>query len=289
MDSLFSIEPNPGTDYAHVWRRVHEVEDAIKRIDHMWHVMKLYLDKNFENEFRLHPCERSWELILGFTLNQCGFKFKTDHLHRLDFAIVFEDRKLWIEATTPKSGVTSDAIPSFSDNNLSVYPEPQIILRIRGKIDDKLKQFQECIYNGSVSQEDYFVIAISGMQFPPIVDDVLSPAILKAVIPIGEPQIWVNRETCIVQDRNTYEYRSKLIKNNGSEVETTCFLDPRYSAISAVLFSDANFLMENERVKSSFIIVHNPLAINVLPKGFFGIGTEIFPVINNHTISWTIT
>ncbi len=291
MASLFSTKPKTNTDYAHVWRRVHEVHGAKERIDFMWQEMQPYADSNFAREYRLHPYERSWELILGSTLLRRGFQLEHKSPRGPDFKVVDKKRFVWIEATAPSSGISCpDAIPVPPDNAMFDYPERQIILRIRGQIETKLKQFQIFVQSSSVSNNDCFVIAINGMQFHFIVDDDTSPAILKAVLPIGAPQIQINRKTGEVRE-STMEYRPTVLKESGNEVMTTCFLNPAYSSVSAVLFSDANFLMDadSEWVNRSITVVHNPLATNPLPHGWFGLGKEIIPVINDDTVSWTIT
>lgn len=288
MDSLFSTTPKPDTDYEHVWRRVHEVDGAKERIDHMWQELHQYVDPNFVSEYRLHPYERSWELILGSTLLKCGFQLASKPSQGPDFKVVYGDHFIWIEATAPTSGNGLDAIPVPPDNAMFDYPERQIILRIRGAIEEKFKQFQTFARDGSIGRNDCFVIAINGMQFHFIMDIDTSPAILKAVLPAGAPQIRVNRETGEILE-DTVEYRSALLKNSGKEVATTCFLDPAYADVSAVLFSVANFLMNSEWANRFVTVVHNPLAANPLPHGWLGFGSEIVPVINDDSVSWTIT
>jgi len=60
--------------------------------------------------------------------------------------------------------------------------------------------------------------------------------------------------------------------------------------VSAVLFSEANFLMDsNSELANRFVtVVHNPLAKNPLPHGWLGFGSEIVPVINGDSVSWNM-
>jgi len=288
MDSLFTVQPTSGTDYEHVWRRVHEVDGARQRIDDMWHSMRPLLDSQFAHEFRTRPYERSWELILGSSLLAHGAQLVAKTAQGPDFKVIDGDRFVWIEATAPTSGGGPDAIPVPPADAMFDYPERQIILRIRGAIEEKLKQFQSFAAVGGTGRDDAYVIAVNGMQFHTIIDGDTAPAVLKAVLPIGAPQIRINGVTGEVVD-NSVEYRPARLRHSGSEVATTCFLDPAYSSVSAVLFSEANFLMGPEWVSQCTTVVHNPRATQPLPSGWFGFGREIFIHIDDDSVSWTVT
>lgn len=289
MDSLFSCRPLPETDYAHVWTRVHEVDGAIERIEHMWEEVSPFADANFIHEFALHPYDRMWELILGATLLRRGHRLSAKGVQGPDFRVERDGGSVWVEATCPGRGLGPDAIPVPPKDAMFDYPEEQIILRIRGAIEEKSKQFQSFVGRGLVGDADCFVVAINGMRFPFIADDANSPAILKAVVPVGAPQLLVNRATGEIRE-GTFRNRSALTKRSGSDVATTCFLDPAYAHISAVLFSEANFLMDADSnwANSNVTIVHNPLAAHPLPSGWFGFGSEIIFRVGEESVSWSV-
>lgn len=289
MKSLFSTSPTPDTDYAHVWRRVHEVDGAVERIDRMWSELRQYADSNFVREFPLHPYERSWELILGATLLRRGHRLAVKGSRGPDFKVLLDDRCVWIEATSPTAGTGPDSIPSPPPDALFDYPERQTILRIRGAIEAKHSQFGSFVSSGLVDPTDCFVIAVNSMQFPFLVDDPNSPAILKAVLPFGRPQLLVNRQTGEMRD-GTFEYRPAIEKLNGSEVAMSCFLDPAYAQVSAVLLSEANFLMDadSEFANRYTTLVHNPLATTPLPRGWLGFGSEIVIRVDDDNVTWSL-
>ncbi|MDZ4063660.1 MAG: hypothetical protein U1E22_03235 [Coriobacteriia bacterium] len=194
-----------------------------------------------------------------------------------------------MEATCPGRGEGPDAIPIPPSDAMFDYPERQIILRIRGAVDEKSRQYRSFVPKGLVGASDCFVVAVNGMRFPFIAEDANSPAILKAVMPVGAPQLLVNRATGEMRD-GTFAYRPALSKRNGSDVATTCFLDPAYAHISAALFSEANFLMDanSESANRYVTIVHNPLATNPLPPGWFGFGSEVVLSVDEEAVSWSL-
>lgn len=287
MDSLFSVAPSPGTEYEWVHQRALEVDGAEARLNRMRADLSPYLDPAFESHFRVSPRERAWELLLGATLLRRGFQLQPKRPAGPDFKIRDANRTVWIEATAPSSGNASDGIPVPPTNAMFDYPERQIVLRIRGAIDQKLEQFRRFAAGGAADDSDPFVIAINGMRFHTIIDMDSSPAILKAVMPIGAPQLVVNRFTGEVVD-NRMEFRPTLLRDSGSEVATTCFLDSNYSRISAVAFTDANFLMDTDDVEQLFTVVRNPLAANPLPAYWFGFGREFSLEITDNRVSWDI-
>jgi len=289
MDSLFTCQPSLGSDYAHVWKRAREVDGAVERIDRMWREVRPYADSNFESEFSRHPYERAWELILGATLLRCGRRLIAKSPAGPDFKVEHDGLCVWVEATCPARGDGPDAIPIPPPDAMFDYPERQIVLRIRGAIDEKSRQYQSFLPRGLVGAGDAFVVAVNGMRFPFIAEDASSPAILKAVMPVGKPQLLVNQATGEMRG-GRFAYQPTLIKQNGSAVATTCFLDPAFAHVSAVLFSEANFLMDaNSEAANRYVtVIHNPLATNPLPSGWLGFGNEISFSIGEEVVTWSL-
>ncbi|HEX9870723.1 MAG TPA: hypothetical protein VGC99_19435, partial [Candidatus Tectomicrobia bacterium] len=69
-------------------------------------------------------------------------------------------------------------------------------------------------------------------------------------------------------------FRDSIEKKSGEIVSTNVFLDPEYASMSAVLYSSVDALNRPKVLGSDFILVHNPLARNPLPLGFFAFGVE---------------
>lgn len=259
-----------------------QVPGARQRFDEMWQIFQPYADHNFENEFLLHPRERFWEMMLTVALLDGGINISCPKPGP-DICISSDDRTVWIEAVAPKSGSGPNSVPIPPDDKMFDYPEPKIILRFRNALDEKFKGYKKYIDNGPVRANDPYVIALSGGQMNVLIDSDEAPAIMKTVLPIGPPSVRINTETHKIEDWG-YAQRPNVFTVNDSPVSTEFFLDPQYSSISAVLFSEANFLISPAVARKNFLVIHNPTATNPLPKGWLGFGRECIPRIEGDTL-----
>lgn len=73
-----------------------------------------------------------------------------------------------------------------------------------------------------------------------------------------------------------FEYRPELKKVAGNTIPTTLFLDPKYGAISGILYSRASVNFLPQPMGGDFIFIHNPLATNPVHHGFFKLGQEYY-------------
>jgi hypothetical protein len=103
---------------------------------------------------------------------------------------------------------------------------------------------------------------------------------LKAVLPIGWPKVTLDTHSHTAVDAG-FEYRPEIMRNSGTNVPTTSFLDPKYEAISAVLYSRAGVSQLPRRMGEDFIFIHNPLAKNPVPLGFLKLGKEYYEQKNS--------
>lgn len=72
-------------------------------------------------------------------------------------------------------------------------------------------------------------------------------------------------------------------------IRTDYFIDPKYSRISAVIYSYANVTdsIEVSDLGRDFFIIHNPLATNKLPLGSIKCGIEYKVEVDDEFISIT--
>ncbi len=104
------------------------------------------------------------------------------------------------------------------------------------------------------------------------------PQIVKALLPIGDLVLQINRDTKEIIDQG-YNFRdsvSKKAKNGHIPISTQFFLNPYYSFISGVLYSYANAFnpIELDKLGCDFFFVHNPLAKNKIVEGAIKCGQE---------------
>ncbi len=126
---------------------------------------------------------------------------------------------------------------------------------------------------GIVGPDDVYVIAISGVQLGPIpMDHGIShlPLTVETVFPIGPLALVLNKETHRIQGSRVTE-RFSIRNANGAPVPTTPFVDPAYSAVSAVFGCSIDCCAEP---KLPAYVVHNPFAHAHIPIGVLGITIE---------------
>lgn len=83
----------------------------------------------------------------------------------------------------------------------------------------------------------------------------------------------INRVTRAVTGRYV-EYRDRVKKALGAEVETDLFLNSESSHISAVLFGESDWVNPSDPPGADFKLVHNSTATAPLPDGWLPAGDE---------------
>jgi len=145
--------------------------------------------------------------------------------------------------------------------------------------------------SGLVMPTDPYVIAVDGCKIRTAVMETDTPRILKAVFPIGNPQVTIDRRTGIVVD-NGHQHRPKITRVGGAEVRTDLFLNPEYANLSGVLYSHVSARTSpfDKRMGEDFVFIHNPLATdNNLPRGFLKAGREYVPTEENEGYTIKVT
>ena len=194
-----------------------------------------------------------------------------------DILVNDSTRRIWIEAVAPDQGEIGlpDRVPDLIYGVVMNYPEEQIILRYRAAIQEKHdNKYKGYIARNIVGDHDAFVIAVnsSKLSFAWPHGSII-PEIIKAVFPVGDPQLEIDRKSHAVLGRS-FQYRSSIKKNSGNSVPTDIFLNPDYKGITGILFSHVSVTRSPEAIGSDFVFVHNPLARNPLPEGCFNFGAE---------------
>lgn len=75
-----------------------------------------------------------------------------------------------------------------------------------------------------------------------------------------------------------FEYRDKVQKNSGAGISTNIFLEAGCDKLSGIIYSRVDAGNPTFRMGQDFIFIHNPLAVNPLPKGFLKFGEEYIAV-----------
>ena len=121
--------------------------------------------------------------------------------------------------------------------------------------------------------EDAFLIAICGGIIQLLWFDAPLPAIVRALYPIGDHKVTIDTMKMEIIDEH-YEARHEILKDSGSAVSTDTFLDPLYSRISGVLFSDVDITNIPSEPGREFLYIHNYHANVPMEKGWLKIGKD---------------
>ncbi|MBU1976749.1 MAG: hypothetical protein KKA62_02210 [Nanoarchaeota archaeon] len=246
-----------------------------KRIEEMWSMYEPYGDRDFKNKAmedgQFTQC--MWEMHLACTLLNGGHTLQERVRHSgPDCILMYEEQPYLIEARAPNAGTGPDAVPDLVDGVVNTVPEENIILRITQSIVEKYEQHQNWLSKGIVSHTDPLVVAINISDASMISGDFM-PYVLKAVFGFEHARIHINPETN-AKIGNSWSFRAYIEKKNGERINTTYFQVPKYSSISAIIYSGENILYKPEIMGEEFTIVHNPFAGNPIPHNLLKFGTE---------------
>jgi type I restriction enzyme S subunit len=200
-----------------------------------------------------------------------------------DFLLREEGARIWIEVTCPEpTGIPGDWFTPGADRAHD-FPHREILLRWTAAIKEKAEQLiggsgrQGYLQQGLVVSSDRYVIAVNGRRmrngpFSQLEGISTFPLAVEAVFAIGPYQVTLDRKTLEIVDRS-HQSRPFVLKDSGVAVPAFTFLDPAYSAISAIWALDVDGADDVGSPQASAVI-HNPLAANPLPRGILPADAE---------------
>lgn len=252
--------------------------DVKNWIEDLWQQYEPYADKQFPEDFKRRFMQRSWELYLGTTLLNRGFKLGAHKDFGPDFDAHLQngERLAWIEAVATEKGDGPDKVPEIVHGVVMAVPEKEMLLRIANALDKKFKQYQARLENKIVQNSDPYVIAInrSDLEHP----ESNIPLIIKVLFPIGHLALRIMVDGKRAEKPESFwTTKLKIDKHSGKEVPTLFFEEKEHEGISAVIYcidSILNSPQNSKEMGENFVTVHNPLAKNPLPNGIFPFGDE---------------
>lgn len=99
------------------------------------------------------------------------------------------------------------------------------------------------------------------------------PRIVKALLCVGNLVVHLDRETGNQVGLHA-DYPDRINNLKGASIKTDVFLSPSYAHISAVVYSYADWINVPSEPGKEFMLVHNPMATNPLPRGWLSAGKE---------------
>lgn len=276
MPSLWSIDdPNADLGYRNLKRAECAVERDIRAaLDEMWSVFEPFADSDFLPAFAHDPDARFWEMFLGYSLLQDGRTLlpaaeRGNQEGLPDICLLDGDRRVWIEATAPGDGAAGPdqvarPVPINEGGSLAAAPERQIQLRVTGALYTKSAAFAQYVERGRIAPEDVKLVAIGATRFGAYASD-NPPSALRAVFPIGEQFIRVNRENGEVVEEGFLE--SWTIERANGAIDRTAFLTGEYAHISGLIWSRVGIGNFYTRVRP-ISLIHNPMSDVLMPESW---------------------
>jgi hypothetical protein len=264
------------------WDRFNPPTLLRDRAEALYTMCHKYLDKKFRSQIKSDFASCFSELYFcAIFKKRLGFNVSHPSDKGPDFFI--RELNCWAEVTATTNG---------EEKNLNSIPEPpapgivgsqpkdQMVLRITGAFSSKAKKIKSYIEEKVIKHDQPVIICISGGWIEAYYRRHVRGDILEALLPFD---VVLN---LTIPDSPYYGLEPKepiIKKGTKTPVETDYFTNPKYSHISAVIFSavriddydDKNLTKDYLKViGDEFSIVHNPLAKNPLELGSIKCGAE---------------
>jgi hypothetical protein len=252
----------------------------------------------FRGDLRAQPYARLWEMYLAVALGNSGFDLAKKRNEGPD--VQLRNPTVWVEAVVSTDGAKGNnngiqpgaEVPEIllSESGCGGPPEDAIILRCLSSVDAKLKKLNGYrdskgndrlgyVDKGIVKETEPYVVALniyktSFAQLDHQYTPNHIPTIVKALFGYGESVFLSGRGS---SNRIDYIYRPHVTR---TQVRTDIFFQDEYSGVSALIVSKEGYWSWRHRIPASlsetFILVHNPLAENPLPKLWLNNGHELW-------------
>lgn len=281
---LFEREPN---DLDHKWYGTirstvtfadfrHWCEEAFGRVQSV-------LDSDFSVQFGSQMPQRVSELFYADALIQSGWK-ATERVPGFDFTFELPSGgRLLVEVTTPAPQAAGSWTEDWNgDFHSFSYDEAGIdaaLLRLTHGFWEKSKIIKAKVDNGLVNEDDYVIVALSGLrisQETPVTLEIdgAIPDFVRAFLPIGTLTATAKFGEG-VSDKWVWghAYSAQIDKKGGGKVERTAFLENRFPYVHAVAFTPLDPLAVR-KAANCIGVLHNPSAKWIANRPLIGIGPE---------------
>jgi hypothetical protein len=245
-------------------------------VDSLWAQCQPYLDSDLplRAQDSFQPC--FWELYLAHTLLFHGVDLMPRERRRTRKKgpdLLLNDGVTWVEAVLPTGGEGADAITEPRPGTASWVPHDALKLRLLTAIREKMTKYTRYRETNVLAPRDRYVIAVGGSAIQSARSEQSIPRIVSSVLPFGAEQLHIDTTTLEIVNQS-FAYQPSVEKRSGAQVRTTLFQDPVSAPISALLYAWADEINRPDIPGTNFTIVHNPLAVNPVPLGYFPFGTE---------------
>jgi hypothetical protein len=248
-------------------------------VESLWQMYQPYAGSDFRERFATQMQQHFWEMYLTCALLRQGKQVLLQPNPKKgrrgpDVKVQESDQIIWLEATAVTHGTGANAVPRYEcgpGKPIVAYdvPDEEMVLRYTSALKTKFEKYEG--YDDTIlAASDMCMIAISAGELDHRYTEMLYPRILHALFPIGNYAVTINTTTMeTTQER--HQYRDRIRK-----IPTTFFATDAHAKISAVLFSYSDICNPPVVLGNDFVVVHNPFAINPLPRGWLKLGREFW-------------
>ena len=259
--------------------------------------------------------QRYTEMLFSWHFIRLGF-LPTSKDEGPDLRIDYNGMRIWVEIITPQlsrpsgNGTEAQKVARDIEGYLSPLltdpkeipvidiPTKQILLRWTAALKEKKEKLTGkknknsqlgYIENGIVKPEDVYVIAINSVLLghSGFIGVSQYPNPVEVTFAAGSTQVSINRQTSEVTHSEP-SYRPHILNYNQSSISADTFLNPNYKEVSALIATHVGLEAAFQHCPPSpLVLVHNPYAVNSLPKRIFNAEEEYIAEDNGK--SWTIT
>ncbi|MBT2188478.1 hypothetical protein [Sphingobium nicotianae] len=241
------------------------------------------LDKDFPDRFRRELPQRISELFFAHAFAKVGWR-PVARVPGFDFAYELGNGRLLVEVTTPSEQPADNyevwEKDGISGGHVDDKSIDSALLRLTSGFCKKAEIAAERIEKGLVRENDYVVIAISGLQIsqntPVLLDSgVQIPDFIRAFLPVGPlvADVPIDKASSI-QTTFRREFSAEIQKAEGKQpVKRSAFLDDAFAHIHGVAFTSLN-AAAIEMSAEQIAVLHNPSAYWTSEVPRLGMGIE---------------
>jgi hypothetical protein len=235
-------------------------------------------NSRWENEL----CRLLWEMHVGLACLERGLELVPMSRRDCtrggpDLLVVNGLHRTWIECHVPTDGDEDNKVITIDPDEPSLgdYSEDALLARYARAFKTKADAFRLYRKKGLVGEGDRLVVAIAGDRIRGAQAELPGPpSIVRSVFPLGPMEL---RWSLGVPDSDQVVYPTRSwIPENGIDddggprrVAQDAFVDIRYAAINAILFSGHQLFCAHDPKAMRFTYVVNPLAKRIRPHRWF--------------------
>jgi hypothetical protein len=163
---------------------------------------------------------------------------------------------------------------------------------LRNALDSKIRQHSRWLETSVVRVDQPLILAVTAGEISTAIDFMGLSHMEHALFPLDRGAWHVPIRLDAADDplgdtEFKYGFRGAINKKNGSPITTDVFVTKEAEYVSAVLYNPHHFVNSLRMNGSVFRLIHNPNALNPIPRGLLQFGIEAWVEGDNlHFKDW---